>query len=52
MKMTITNVKNNKVLFGSLSVGEVFIGCVDDDNGDTDILIRSEQRDCDSWNCV
>ena len=52
MKMKITNVKNNVVLFGSLSVGEVFIGCVDDDKGDTDLLIRIEQNDCSGWNCV
>lgn len=52
MKMTITNAKHNVVLFGSLSVGEVFIGCVDDDKGDTDLLIRIEQNDCSGWNCV
>ena len=52
MKMKITNVKNNVVLFGSLSVGEVFIGCVDADKGDTDLLIRIEQNDCSGWNCV
>lgn len=52
MKMKITNSRNNVVLFGSLGQGDVFIGCVDDDKGDTDILIRIEQRDCDGWNCV
>ena len=52
MKMTITNANKNKVLFSSLSVGEVFIGCVDDDKGDTDILIRIEQSNCSGWNCA
>lgn len=53
MKMTVTNVKpHGVILFSSLSIGEVFIGCVDDDKGDTDILIRIEQNDCDGWNCV
>lgn len=52
MKMKITNSKHDVVLFSSLSVGEVFIGCVDDDNGDTDILIRIEQNDYNGWNCV
>lgn len=52
MKITITNAKHNVILFSSLSIGEVFIGCVDDDKGETDILIRIEQNDCNGWNCV
>lgn len=40
MKMTITNLKKNKVVFGALGLGEVFIGDIGDD--ETDILMKIE----------
>ncbi len=40
MKMTITNLKKNKVTFNVLNFGEVFIGDIGDD--ETDILMRVE----------
>jgi hypothetical protein len=44
MKMTITNSKHNVVVFGSLSVGEVFIGEIGDvGENETDILMRIEK---------
>ena len=38
--MTITNLKKNKMVFGALGLGEVFIGDIGDD--ETDILMKIE----------
>ncbi len=48
MKMTITNLRKNKVVFGALGLGEVFIGDISDD--ETDILMRVE--DATQYNAV
>lgn len=48
MKMTITNLKKNRVVFGALGLGEVFIGDIGDD--ETDILLKIE--DATQYNAV